>query len=346
MRLFSLSFVFTIIFIFLSSVFLQNITFALSVGDTKTFKVSAYYSPLAGQEKYVSGSYAADLRMNGNGTHGADGTPVYVGMISAPYTYDFGTKIYLPGLGIGTVHDRGGAIYAGKGYDRLDIWMGYGDEGRIRAINWGMQMVEGKIVASNTSEGFVFGGKKITTNTSSVQNEDDEMFSVPLSIDAYGKKQEIAKMQKFLQSQGFFHVKSYGYFGPITEKAVLDFQIEHEIVQTQYDFGAGVWGPKTRRVANKILKGEFVKRKTVITSYSFSKNLWRGKNDMERSEVKKMQKFLKDAGFYNGTISGKFNAVTEKAVFNFQVSKNIINNLNQKGAGVWGPLTRKMAEGK
>ncbi|MBU0668223.1 hypothetical protein KJ951_03160, partial [Patescibacteria group bacterium] len=47
---------------------------------TRTYIISAYYSPLPGQLKYVTGSYQGDIRLNGGGVHGADGTPVYPGM--------------------------------------------------------------------------------------------------------------------------------------------------------------------------------------------------------------------------------------------------------------------------
>ena len=96
-----------------------------------TFVISAYYSPLENQKKYVTGSYKGDIRLNGHGVHGADGSDVYPGMIAAPKNYPFGTKLKIPGVGIATVHDRGGAIVnAGQrnqAHDRLDVWMGYGD---------------------------------------------------------------------------------------------------------------------------------------------------------------------------------------------------------------------------
>lgn len=102
------------------------------VPGTKKFIVTAYYSPLPDQSFYLKGSYEADIKLNGNGTHGASGKEVYPGMLAAPKTYTFGTKIYLDGLGIGTVDDRGGAIVSSgsRGYDadRLDIWMGRGEE--------------------------------------------------------------------------------------------------------------------------------------------------------------------------------------------------------------------------
>lgn len=57
--------------------------------EVRTFIVTAYYSPLPDQDHYLMGSYEADLRLNGNGTHGASGRPVYVGMLAAPKHYEF-----------------------------------------------------------------------------------------------------------------------------------------------------------------------------------------------------------------------------------------------------------------
>lgn len=112
---------------------------------TKTFTITAYYSPLPCQDRYVTGSFEGDKRLNGNGTNGADGTPVYPGMIAAPKTYAFGTKMFIPGIGVTAVHDRGGAIVASGTpgvHDRLDIWMGFGDKGLNRALQWGKRSVD------------------------------------------------------------------------------------------------------------------------------------------------------------------------------------------------------------
>lgn len=76
----------------------------------RKFVVTAYYSPLPGQSLYLRGSYEADIRLNGNGTNGASGKEVFAGMLAAPKTYAFGTRIELSGIGIGIVEDRGGAI--------------------------------------------------------------------------------------------------------------------------------------------------------------------------------------------------------------------------------------------
>lgn len=115
-------------FSIISPVFADEIT----APEKTKFIVTAYYSPLPNQNFYLKGSYEADIRLNGNGTHGASGKAVYEGMLAGPKTYAFGTKVYLEGLGIGTIDDRGGAIVSSgsRGYtaDRLDIWMGTGEE--------------------------------------------------------------------------------------------------------------------------------------------------------------------------------------------------------------------------
>lgn len=63
--------------------------------EKRKFIVTAYYSPLPDQSFYLKGSYEADIRLNGNGTHGASGKEVYPGMLAGPKTYAFGTQVYL-----------------------------------------------------------------------------------------------------------------------------------------------------------------------------------------------------------------------------------------------------------
>ncbi|MDD5624068.1 MAG: 3D domain-containing protein, partial [Candidatus Peribacteraceae bacterium] len=110
------------------------------------FIITAYYSPLPGQCCYVTGGYRADKVLNGEGVKAADGTEVYPGMVAAPASYPFGTVIALPGMGKFAVHDRGGAIQElDGGVHRLDIWVGYGEEGLARALAFGVQRVRGTI---------------------------------------------------------------------------------------------------------------------------------------------------------------------------------------------------------
>lgn len=54
-------------------------------------------------------------------------------VIAAPRNIPFGTKMLIPGYGLATVQDRGGAI---KG-NRLDIWFSTHEE----ALKWGRQNI-------------------------------------------------------------------------------------------------------------------------------------------------------------------------------------------------------------
>ena len=59
-------------------------------------------------------------------------------LIAAPPEYKFGTVMDIPGYGIATVQDRGGAI---KG-NRLDVFFPTHQE----ALNWGRQTLKVKII--------------------------------------------------------------------------------------------------------------------------------------------------------------------------------------------------------
>ena len=112
---------------------------------------TAYYSPLPGQASYATGSLAGDRRLNGQGVRTADGTSPYPGTVAAPPAYAFGTVLYVEGFGAGTVHDRGSAIQRQGGRDRLDLWMGHGDEGLQRSREWGIRRGEAAIFVDGAS---------------------------------------------------------------------------------------------------------------------------------------------------------------------------------------------------
>ncbi len=335
-------------------VFFSEISYAENISDyegkIQKFQVSAYYSPLPNQKKYVSGSYQADLRMNGNGIHGADGTPVYVGMISAPRKYAFGTQIYIPGFGVGTVHDRGGAIYASKGYDRLDMWFGKGDAGRVRALQWGRQTVDGKILSKNISAQMNISTAEIPRSSRkpeiSVSQKEKKAKKVPSDAMKFSRnfsrgdrRKDVQKIQKFLKSQGVFEGETSKYYGPKTENAVFLFQKKIGILKSWKDTGAGNWGPKTRRKANSIFFSSG-QQKPEISKTKFSRNFSRGDRG---EEVQKIQKFLKSKGGFEGETSEYYGPKTENAVFLFQKKTGILKSWKDAGAGNWGPKTRKKA---
>jgi peptidoglycan hydrolase-like protein with peptidoglycan-binding domain/3D (Asp-Asp-Asp) domain-containing protein len=254
----------------------------------KTFIISAYYSPLPCQNRYATGSYAGDIRLNGRGVAGASGTPVYPGMIAAPKEYPFGTKMDIPAVGIVSVQDRGGAIKSasenGPAFDRLDIWMGYGDIGLNRALNWGKRTIEVVVYGQNDAirEQIILDGYSPAEAIPNDCNFEDKpavvsppednssqpkpvsrpqeslssvvnggRFSVDLKLGDSGA--EVRKLQDELRRLNFFNVASTGYYGEVTQHAVFKFQQSQRLVGSRTSLGAGILGPKTRDNLNRLI---------------------------------------------------------------------------------------------
>ena len=296
--------------------------FAVSVdaamaAETKTFIATAYYSPTPDQTKYYTGTYAGDLSLNGGNSKASDGTPVYVGMVAAPKNYAFGTKINLDGIGVVSVHDRGGAIGAGDGYDRIDIWMGYGDEGLARTLAWGRREITGTIVDSGTS---------VSLDLENILN------NAPKAGDLALKK---------LQTIG------YNTSGRTFSDVILQFQLDYGVISSRTDAGAGNYGPKTTaklsEVYNNFLKNGSVQTPKVESSdeknlpstqenfetkYStdaekLSENMATNFFGVTDEKVQNLQNFLRKSGYSTDNNAGKMDLSTLHALRKYQSAKNI-----------------------
>lgn len=322
----------------------------------QTFIITAYYSPLVGQTHYVTGSYEGDIYLNGNGTNGADGTPVYPGMIAAPKTYAFGTKMYIPGVGLTAVHDRGGAIkpagQLGNAYDRLDIWMGKGDEGLRRALGWGKRTVEVMVygMQSELQEAVYFD------QYLEVENFFTQTFLSPLEFPNdlyYGQEgDEVKEMQEYLVSWGYL-AEANGFYGQDTTEALFQFQRDFSIVSSANELGAGHFGPSTRRQFDRLIKEgegsatllEVQKGKSLLLKYpdfyeelsSFTDSLDLGDSG---EAVHQLQEELQNLGFLRLMPTGYFGETTEHALFKFQQAQGLVESKLDSGAGYLGPQTR------
>ncbi len=316
-------------------------------GEKHMFLVTAYYSPLPDQQFYIRGNYEADIRLNGRGTNGADGTEVYPGMLAAPKTYAFGTRVRIPGLGVGEVHDRGGAIIDGKNYDRIDVWMGSGDEGLARALNWGARLVEGEIfwtadqvepgldyewVQSDFSPGWLKQLKK-----ASLQNP--AVFNNPIT--RVSKKADINELQEALTTFGYFHADVNGVYGPETTEAVKNFQLDEKIIANANSQGAGNFGPKTQAALKKKLESynsevEKELKRLEENRLMLASGLGR---DESGDDVTALQRMLWELNYYEGDLTGIYDKKTMGAVFEFQKDHGVLQNQWEKGAGYFGKKT-------
>ncbi|NJP03798.1 hypothetical protein HC823_00775 [Candidatus Gracilibacteria bacterium] len=264
------------------------------VAQQKTFTITGYYSPLPDQEYFLTGSYESEIRLNGRGTNGADGTPVFPGMIAAPSTMAFGTKICIPQFGCGEVHDRGGAI-VNQGerqlakYDRLDLWLGYGDEGLRRALAWGvrhldceMYGVEAPIeVSVNFDVPMPLAGIIVLPNRQTFAN----------NLWKGTENDEVKKLQEILAKMSFYDGEVNGKYDEFLAEAVFSFQKKYFILQSWDESGAGVFGPKTRKEMENVLFHFETQEKIreMWESFHFENNISRGQRN---ADVLKLQQML------------------------------------------------------
>jgi peptidoglycan hydrolase-like protein with peptidoglycan-binding domain len=308
--------------------------------------ITGYYSPLPDQPYYVTGSYSGDIRLNGRGTNGADGTPVYPGMIAAPKDYAFGTKIEIPGIGIGTVHDRGGAIisnYKDKNtcsgtdcerVDRLDLWMGHGMEGLARALYYiGVKRAVATVYPGGSTlvaDNMYFPSLDVATLFKSKINNYKPVQVASAGVSDSNNQLEYQKMLTLL---GFYN-------GPVDgetsiKDSVYRFQKKHGLVASVGEPAAGYVGPQTSAELNKAVK-EFY---ATVQSRVPQNNLGRGSNG---SDVSKLQQALTDLGYYHGSINGTYDNKTIEAMFEFQKANDLMKDENDSAAGYYGTKTREV----
>lgn len=316
-------------------------------GQKRMIMVSAYYSPLPDQRFYMRGSYAGDIRLNGRGTNGADGTEVYVGMLAAPRGYPFGIRIRIPGLGVGEVHDRGGAIRAYNNYDRIDVWMGYGEEGLSRALNWGMRLVEGEIYwkAHQVEPGLSFGWVSSALPKSTLSRLIGRTISTPKTftkpITSQSPKGSVRELQEALRLFGYYNGPVTGNLGDRTKEAILAFQLAEGVVLNKNSAGAGYFGPKTRQALKTKLENfnsKVLKEQSRLKNNLAELTIGLGKNSTG-DEVYRLQQMLWELGYYSGELNGKYASATIDAVFEFQKENGIIKTNWDKGAGYFGKKT-------
>ncbi len=114
------------------------------------------------------------------------------------------------------------------------------------------------------------------------------------------KGADVTLLQEFLASKGYISQKNVtGFFGPLTEKAVKQFQIDTKIISLSKGTraGYGVVGPTTQSIINSLVSG-LVAEVSVPVSVSkaslFTRNLTIGSVG---EDVKRLQIFLNTNGF-------------------------------------------------
>ncbi|MDB4979202.1 MAG: hypothetical protein JWM56_1388 [Candidatus Peribacteria bacterium] len=293
------------------------------------FVITAYYSPQPDQCCYVMGSYEADKVMNGNGTNGADGTPVFSGMIAAPSLYAFGTVIDLPGIGMGKVSDRGGAIQVTeKGVHRLDLWAGKGEEGLSRALAFGVKRVRGTVYPVGTRQPAVaMNLDRLSAPAGILQPYVTDGVNL---LSVHPKKGDtnvsVQLLQEKLRDAGYFNRSASGFYGDETANALqlflTDFAPEEPSDELTTRAAAFLEAAASRKTAKQPVTD-------VISASSSADAILRAKRTL---------RFL---GYYKGRTNGTYDEPLKQAILAFQQEKKLIGDAASPGAGRIGPLTKK-----
>lgn len=260
------------------------------------FIVTAYYSPLPWQKKYSTGTYWWDIRLNGEWTHGASWAAVHEWFLAAPKNYPFGTKIYIEGIGVWIVEDRWWAIVnAGKRgyeYDRIDVWMGYGDVGLQRALQWGKRTVDGKILGDDA--------KVIDSFPETVASD---YYDLRVNPDSW--EEEIKNLQELLGQINAYSWPIDGKYSSV-EASLISYQKAKNIIVSNESNGAWYFWPKTFNAVQRDLGGKLKnstpQQSTQIDSIDAFPNLTREEKKLMEKKNETIKSELNIKSWWNRLI--------------------------------------------
>ncbi len=335
--------------------------------DETYFVVTAYYSPLPGQEYYLKWNYEDEVILNWKWIKWASWKKVFSWMLASPESYKFGTKIYLEWLWVWSVEDRWWAIVSAwerwYEYDRIDVWMWYWDEWLKRALYWWKRKVKWQVLVWWSSTDLDI--KKIPAPNWTVKN----LKKVPNIFNIWIWKESdselIKDLQKFLKENSLYKGEIDWIYNDEILKIVYKFQLENKIVKKESDYWAWYWWINTRKIAlKKYLEWDFGKSSIKNQPSPLSLSLgWEGvatkkinNTNLAKSfewikfwdvspKVRELQITLKKLGFFEWKDTAIFWEQTKKSIIAFQKSKKIIRDENDIWAGnIWPKTIKKLEE--
>lgn len=224
--------------------------FDFSGCEEKLFTVTAYYSPESGQIFYYKSSFQEEVILNGEWYIGASGKKVFTGMLAWPASYPFGSMIYFPWLWVGEITDRGGAIVLsgerGQSSDRIDIWMGRGEEGLIRALTFGKKTMTGYFCNSMLMKNLPKVSLQVDTIPVLKYFFDSALWIQQLEPERQDIR--VRTLQKYLNKLWYLNKKyRHGEYDSHTKKALCAYQVAKKIVGKKHP-DCGTFGKMTRYV--------------------------------------------------------------------------------------------------
>jgi hypothetical protein len=300
-------------------------------------------------------------------------------MLAAPKNYKFWTKIYLEWLGVWEVADRWGAIVnkwvRWHWYDRIDVWMWYGDEWLKRATYWGKRTIKWEFLSKNSDVSLDY--TKIPSPNWVIKSESiKKKIIVKKEIDVFSKKlttkYEFIKLQEVLTDMNLYTwALDWDYKSVID--VIYDFQLKNKIIKWVYSPWAGSYWPITRsnlakkyklylqkkeeerlelvkiqeeKEKEEARKKELEKKYIEYNELAFNKadlelrNIWNPKFWDISHSVRNLQVKLKQLGYFNYKDTAIYWNITKESVIAYQIDKNIIKSKNDLWAWIFWPKTK------
>ncbi len=144
---------------------------------------------------------------------------------------------------------------------------------------------------------------------------------------------EVKQLQETLAATGHFDGPKTGYYGPITSKAVKDFQ------RAQGLDVDGIFGPRTSAALEGEPTGDRRPAPTAAATASGDTGTGLLKVGQRSAAVKALQMELEAQGYFDGPTTGYYGPITRSAVMRFQRAKGL------QADGVFGPRSRAALTG-
>lgn len=339
----------------------------LALNNTWYYVVTAYYSPLPNQKSYLTGNYESEKRLNWQWIAWASWKWVFSWMLAWPRTYSFGTKIYIEWLWVWEIADRWGAIVLAWNrwytHDRLDVWVWYWDEWLQRALYWWKRTVKWHIVDSNTKVSIDYKNMYAPEWATSWLQKQNTIFDV--SLWKWSNPARVKELQEFFKDLWIYNWKIDWVYNDEITSIVYNYQINNQIVSSNYDAWAWYWWVKTRNSFKKaylnwefdevtdsnpqeqsIIKGKGISEENTLAQPSSLKenvqenNLNIFDNAISGIEnIKKLQEILIEMWLYSWELTWKYDDITG-VIYDYQISNEIVMNKSTPWAWNFWPKTR------
>lgn len=169
--------------------------------------------------------------------------------------------------------------------------------------------------------------------------------------------EDVRQLQNELVQLGYLRIDPTGYYGQVTQHAILKLQQKWGLIDELNSSGAGRLGPQTRSRLNALLDDRFAQMstiavirderenngvKSVIASSKsdgvFASDLSFGERGVS---VQQLQGLLKDLGFFKGLFVTEFYGnQTRAAVYAFQLANGLVESTEDVHAGQLNASTR------